>query len=81
MNVYYGDSGELMATIPLKMYEELLEIKGRYLELKEQKANTFSWGNTREPLDLNKYFGNNNTVTVDGRGLTYDNNGNRPEFK
>lgn len=80
MNVYYGDSGELMATIPLKMYEELLEIRGRYLELKEQKTNTFSWGNTREPLDLNKYFGNN-TVTVDGRGLTYDNNGNRPEFK
>ena len=76
MNVYYGDSGELMATIPLKMYEELLETRGRYLELKEQKTNTFSWGNTREPLDLNKY-----TVTLDGRGLTYDNNGNRPEFK
>ena len=73
MNVYYGDSGELMATIPLKMYEELLETRGRYLELKEQRTNTFSWGTTREPSV--------GSFTIDKRGLTYDYNGNRPEFE
>lgn len=36
MEVYYGNSGELMARIPLSTYEELLMIKGRYLELREQ---------------------------------------------
>lgn len=71
MNVYYGESGELMATIPLQMYEELLEIKGRYSELKRMVDNS--------ELKLSpKIMPKTNVREV---CKAYDNNGNRPKFK